>query len=191
MRDKPVQKERDFFQFMLTWSYITLCSKQQQGARRRRNLNNPECFCPSRAKAHCPDGNENIFKMKRTFSPSPGLNFWWGFSSALSWHRSGLARHPRLSFLLDVLSAHFFFPFFFVEDEERRQLHNWSRRWPSLPWSNVSQLQRGWARWALRILWFTKNKLKKKPTKNTPHGEPTTSLRISQQHLWQIATCSQ
>lgn len=111
MTNTSKKKQTSFSLCSCDVSYVTFCSELQQGAWRRRHLNNPARFCPSRAKAHCPGGNKNILEMKHTFSLSSRLNFWQGFSSALSLHRSGLARHPRLSFLLDVLSTHFFFFF--------------------------------------------------------------------------------
>lgn len=131
-------------------SYIAFCSGQQQGARRRRHLNNPVCSWSSRAKAHCPDGNRNILEMKWPhLFPEPRVEFWRGFSLVLSRHHSGLTHHPRLPFLLDLHSASFLVCFF-GEDEEGLELHNWRRRRLSVAWSDVCQTQRGGARWALR-----------------------------------------
>lgn len=97
-------------------SYIAFCSGQQQGARWRRHLNNPVCSWSSRAKAHCPDGNRNIFEMKWPhLFPEPRVEFWRGFSLALSRHRSGLTHHPRIPFLLDLHSVRFFLFVFLVK----------------------------------------------------------------------------
>lgn len=135
--NRSKKKQNSFSLCSREASCIAFCSKQQQRARRRRHLNNPACFCPSRPKAHCPDGNENIFEMKRTFFPEPRAEFLLRlFISAIS---APLRAHsPSQAFIFTRRPfSTFLFLFFFIEDEEGLQLHNWPRRWLSIGGKNT------------------------------------------------------
>lgn len=120
MKDKRVQKEADFFplfhvKLVILHSALS-CNRELDGGGR---LNNPARFCPSRAKAHCSDGNENILEMKRTFSPSPRLNFLARlFISAIS--APLRARSPSQAFIFTRCPFNAPFSSFFSPSRMRR-----------------------------------------------------------------------
>lgn len=120
MKDKRVQKEANFFplfhvKLVILHSALS-CNRELDGGGR---LNNPARFCPSRAKAHCSDGNENILEMKRTFSPSPRLNFLARlFISAIS--APLRARSPSQAFIFTRCPFNAPFSSFFSPSRMRR-----------------------------------------------------------------------